>query len=141
MTKKETLQVLAILKAAYPSSYNGMTREEASGTLGVWYMHFSCVPADIVMMAVQKLIGSHKFPPTVAEVKDALGSIHWEAYETLTSESVRGFLPERAKEQYRRILDATKDYKDKDGREPSVAQMLTCDQVARIGVSEHEKLA
>ena len=106
MTKKETLQVLAILKAAYPSSYNGMTREEASGTLGVWYMHFSCVPADIVMMAVQKLIGSHKFPPTVAEVKDALGSIHWEAYETLTSESVRGFLPERAKEQYRRILDA-----------------------------------
>ena len=34
MTKKEALQVLAILKAAYPANYNGMTKEEATGTVG-----------------------------------------------------------------------------------------------------------
>ena len=37
MTKKEALQILAILKAAYPSSYNGMTKEEAK----LWYQ-FLC---------------------------------------------------------------------------------------------------
>ena len=41
MTKKEALQILAILKAAYPSSYNGMTKEEATGTVAVWCMQFA----------------------------------------------------------------------------------------------------
>jgi len=36
MTKKEAATILAILKAAYPNSYKGMTQEEAMGTVSVF---------------------------------------------------------------------------------------------------------
>ena len=41
MTREETIKVLAILKAAYPNAYKGMTREEAQGTVSVWAMQFA----------------------------------------------------------------------------------------------------
>ena len=33
MTREETVKILAILKAAYPNSYKGMTKEEANATI------------------------------------------------------------------------------------------------------------
>ena len=36
MTRDETTKVLALLKAAYPNSYKGMTKEEAMGTISIW---------------------------------------------------------------------------------------------------------
>lgn len=109
MTKKEALQILAILKAAYPSSYNGMTKEEASGTVAIWCMQFADMPIDIVMMAVHKLISTNKFPPTVSEVKDKIRSIHYESFERLHS-NLREFLTEAEIMQYQRICDLTQGY-------------------------------
>lgn len=78
MNKKEALQILAIMQAAYPNFYKG-TKEEAMGTVSVWCMQFHDMPAEIVLMAVHKLIGTNKFPPTVSEVKAKLVSIGYEA--------------------------------------------------------------
>ena len=124
MTKKEALQILAILKAAYPSSYNGMTKEEATGTVAVWCMQFADMPVEIVMMAVHKLISTNKFPPSVAEVKDKIQNIHWEAYDALTDHGRTPFLSDEAKAQYQRIYDATKDYKYAKSVELRVSQMM-----------------
>ena len=132
MTKKEALQILAILKAAYPSSYNGMTKEEASGTVAVWCMQFNDIPVDIVMMAVQKLISTNKFPPAISEVKSKLESIHWEAYEALSNYPIRDLITEEAKKQYQRIYDATKDYKLAKTAEPTISQMLMGEQQLRL---------
>ena len=124
MTKKEALQILAVLKAAYPSSYNGMTKEEATGTVSVWCMQFADLPAEIVMMAIHKLIGSSKFPPSIAEVKSKVESIHWEAYEKITSSGLKELLSPEDKKRYEQIYETTKDYKIAKYHEIPISQMM-----------------
>lgn len=133
MTKEETLRVLAILKAAYPASYNGMTKREANGTVAVWCMQFADVPVDIVLMAVQKLISTNKFPPAISEVKGKIGSLHWEAHEMLSSFNMSELLPDEAKMQYQRIYDATKNFRIANAAEPSLHQMLEGGHLLQLG--------
>lgn len=129
MTKEETLRVLAIMKAAYPASYNGMTKREAEGTVAIWSMQFANIPGDIVLMAVQKLISTSKFPPAISEVKDKIGNIHWEAYEMLYTIAPAGGIPEGKVNQYRRIYEATKAFKMGKMGEPSLPDMLAGGQM------------
>lgn len=103
MTKEEALEMLAILKAAYPNSYNGMSKQEALGVVTVWALQFAEFPADIVFMALQKAISASKFPPSVHEVKKELEAVHWEAYEMLRFME----LSEVEQKQYQRIYDVT----------------------------------
>lgn len=121
MTKKEALQVLAILKAAYPASYNG-TKEEAAGTVSVWCMQFADMPADIVLMAIHKLISTSKFPPTVAEVKSKISALHWEAYSALSDGMRYKRISEEEKQAYQRIYDLTEGYSG--NREPTLPEMI-----------------
>ena len=79
MNKTEALQILAILKAAYPNSYKGLSKEEALSTAMVWSIQFVDMPAEVVMMAVNKAISSSPFPPSVSEVKKKIGELYWEA--------------------------------------------------------------
>lgn len=83
MTREETIKLLSILKAAYPNSYKGMTRDEANGTISVWAMHFSKIPADIVLIAVNKIISKSAFPPSINEVKSELSALYYEAAELI----------------------------------------------------------
>lgn len=132
MTKKEALQILAVLKAAYPASYNGMTQEEASGTVAVWAMQFANMPVEIVMMAIHKLIATNKFPPTVSEVKDKIKSIHWEAYDFACSAHGQT-LPESVRMNYKRIYEATMDYKYGQTYEPKIGQIMDVNKPLQIG--------
>lgn len=84
MTREETIQVLSILKAAYPNAYNGMTKQEANGVITLWTIQFSKIPLQIVMIAINKLIATNKFPPAISEVKDKLNSLYFEATAELT---------------------------------------------------------
>lgn len=122
MTKKEAVQILAVLKAAYPASYNGMTKEEASGTVSIWAMQFEDMPVDIVMMAVHKLIATNKFPPSVAEVKEKIKTIHWEAYDAITVK--KEFLPESTVQKCQAIYETTLAYRFGKGYEPNINLML-----------------
>ena len=130
MTKQDAAQVLAILKAAYPASYQGMTTQEATGTVTVWQMQFADMPVDIVLLAVHKLISSNKFPPTVAEVKQKLQSIHWETYDLVGND----LIDPKQKQVYQRIFEATKPYQYAKVIEPKIAQMLPHTQ--RLGLNE-----
>lgn len=123
MTKKEALQVLAILKAAYPNSYNGMSEQEAIGTATVWSTQFSNLSADIVLMAVNKLISTNKFPPSIAEVKDKIGHIYWEATEIVNSNQAES-LPAEGLKFYQRISEETREYKLPKMAEPSIKQLV-----------------
>lgn len=134
MTKKEALQVLAILKAAYPNSYKGMSAEEASGTVSIWHMQFSDMPIDIVLMAIHKLISSCKFPPTVAEVKDKISSLHWEAYEQITGVRDSGGNTNSAEfRNLERIYEKTRDYRYSAMAEPSITWMVQQSQYKELG--------
>lgn len=125
MNRKEAAKVLAILKAAYPNSYRGMTQEEAMGTVSVWALQFADIPAEIVLMAVHKAISSSPFPPAISEVKDKLCDLYWEAYSMLDDrQMVNQRLPEKTKAQARMIYEATSRYKSSKCLEPTLNDML-----------------
>lgn len=83
MTRQEAIKILAVLKAAYPNFYKGMTKEEAQGTISVWATQFNSMPAAVVMLAVNKLISTNTFPPSISEVKERIRSLYWEAWTML----------------------------------------------------------
>lgn len=81
MTESDTKKVLAMLKAAYPNSFKTMTREEAFGMIHVWQMQFNTLLPELVMLAVNRLIGKSTFPPSIAEVKAELHNVYMDAWQ------------------------------------------------------------
>lgn len=79
MKEKEAIGVLAVLKAAYPNQLNKLTENEANGIVQVWVSQFHDIPGDIVLLAVQRLIGTSQFFPTISEVKEKVKSLHFDA--------------------------------------------------------------
>ena len=111
MTREEAATVLAIIKAAYPASYKGMSREEANGTVALWAAQFSDVPADVVMIAVNKLISTNTFAPSISEVKSKMIGLYWESWMAIQNHK-NGIYPLDAKTlafMYR-VCSATERY-------------------------------
>ncbi|MBO5909360.1 MAG: hypothetical protein J6Q67_06270 [Clostridia bacterium] len=81
MTRDETIKQLSILKAAYPNFYKDMSRDTANGTINIWASQFAKYPANVVMIAVNKLISLNTFPPSINEVKEKIRGLYWEAWE------------------------------------------------------------
>ena len=125
MNTKETTQILAILKAAYPNSYKNMTPKEASGTISVWASQFAEMPANIVLMAIQKHIGRNNFPPSVFEVKKGIQELHWEAYDILSDIETHDFAKNETYEQAKTIYEITKEYRMNIPDAPKLSQMLS----------------
>ena len=129
MTKQEAIKILAVLKAAYPNSYKGLTKDEANGIIGVWATQFVSTPYIIVSMAINKLINTNTFPPTINEVKDKIRSLYGEALgmKILHDNGVRHGLPgqtldERTIAQVEEIIKLTEHMKTK--LEPSLGELL-----------------
>lgn len=122
MDRTEAAQVLAMLKAAYPNFYKGMGADEAQGTISVWSIQFADTAAEIVLMALNKVIATSKFPPTIAEIKEKISSLHWEAYEKLYM-NLAAQLTEDEEKMYERIYEATTAYKYNNRIEPTIEQM------------------
>lgn len=74
MTREETLQVLSVLKAAYPNFYKGMRKEEAESAVALWASMFAEDEAAMVAAAVKTLIATDikGFPPHIGAVKEKL---------------------------------------------------------------------
>lgn len=83
MTRQEAIKILSVLKAAYPNSYRGMTKEEANGTVNIWATQFASMPYSVVSIAVNKLISINTFPPSINEVKEKIRNMYWEAWGLL----------------------------------------------------------
>ena len=125
MNKKEAAQVLAILKAGYPNHYRNITDEDAMGVISLWSMQFADMSAEIVFMALNKAINTSKYPPTIAEVKEKISSVHWEVYEILESNYRHKNLSDGELKLYQRIYEGTQGYKFSGKAEPSIRNMLT----------------
>ena len=125
MTKTETAQILAILKAAYPNSYKNLTTEDVKATVNVWAAQFANIPASVVMIAVNKLISTNVFPPTITEVKERMRSLYWEAWEMIDLHK-RGFneLDARTLKATEEILKAVEPMRTTQRVEPSLEELL-----------------
>ncbi len=140
MTQKEATQILAILKAAYPNSYKGMTKEEAIGTVNVWATQFIDMPVSVVMLAVNKLISTNTFPPSINEVKERIRGLYFEAWGMLKrhSQAIEGFvdrngvrktieadiLPPETVQVLEEIIRATEPMRTMQRLEPSLTDLL-----------------
>ena len=130
MTRDDAIKILSILKAAYPSSYKGMTKEEANGTISVWAAQFSTIPASVIYIAINKLIGTNQFPPTISEVKDKLHGMYYEAAGMLTEhkQSLEGYagrqLDDQSLQIVNEIINATNSLRGQENNEPSISDLL-----------------
>lgn len=125
MTKAETAKVLAILKAAYPNTFKGMSPEDAKATASVWAAQFANIPVQVVMFSVNKLISTNVFPPTISEVKERMRSLYWEAWEMIDRHK-RGFeqLDDGTLAIARDILKVVEPMRTQQNIEPSLFELL-----------------
>ena len=125
MTREETIKILAILKAAYPASYKGMTKQEATGTIAVWAAQFAGTPATVVMIAIQKLIATNTFPPTISEVKSKIRGMYWEAWQAISMHK-NGIMPLDARRyaETEAIMNACSKYNNSGSNEPTLAELI-----------------
>lgn len=125
MTREETIKILAILKAAYPNSYKNMTKEEANGTVTVWAMQFSTIPAEVVILAINKLISTSPFPPAISEVKNKISGLYWESWEALRVNKEYKTLTPEQEAVYQRIHEAAESMRNYgSGGEPTLQEMI-----------------
>lgn len=76
MTREETAEILAVLKAAYPESFKAIKMRDGLAMIGLWQNMFENDSYDIVKAAVMALIATRKvgYSPTVGEVKEKIQS-------------------------------------------------------------------
>lgn len=74
MTREETLAIMSVLKAAYPSFYKDMKRSEAEGIVDLWASMFADDDVKVVAAAVKAHIAKDTkgFPPNIGAIKDAI---------------------------------------------------------------------
>ena len=60
MTREETLAIMSVLRAAYPTYYRDMTRHEAESVVALWEEMFRDDTAEVVALAVKAHIGAIK---------------------------------------------------------------------------------
>ena len=77
MNRKETMQILAALRAAYPSSFKDLDRMDIEAMTQLWQTLFADENYPDVSAAVYALISSRTvgYSPTVGEVKEKLHSL------------------------------------------------------------------
>lgn len=79
MTREDSIKLLALIKVAYPSSYKDMDSESLEATVKMWQMSFSDVPYVLMEMAFNRFRMKSKFSPTVADFREGLGDLYWDA--------------------------------------------------------------
>ena len=77
MTREETIKILSILKAAYPSFYKAMTKDEAEGTIQLWSSMFVEEDYRLVAEAVKAHIATDEkgYPPVIGVIKKQIRNI------------------------------------------------------------------
>ena len=135
MTREEAIQILSILKAAYPNSYKGMTKQEANGVVMVWATQFEKFPANVVLIAVNKLISTNQFPPAVSEVRKKLLDLYYESQQMLSSHNqyysdgmFNGCgtpLDDKTLKLVKEINESTAPLRNSYSNEPSLVELLS----------------
>ena len=81
MNEKETIQFLAAVKLAYPSSFKDIDKTTKLATVNMWMNNFKHTPYQIMSMALDKHIKTSPFEPKIADIMKCLKSLHYEALE------------------------------------------------------------
>jgi len=76
MTRDETLQILALLRASYPAFYSKFQKRELESIASLWAEMFEHDDFNITKYALKELIATHTgFPPDIAALKNKIKEI------------------------------------------------------------------
>jgi len=75
MTQKETSVLLGMLRVAYPRFYAEISPEDIKISVGTWTMMLSDTTLEVATVALQRLIATSKFPPTIAEMRESIAAV------------------------------------------------------------------
>lgn len=81
MTKRETAQLLAIIASAYPASK--IAADEM--TLGLWHEMLADIPGEVAAAATKRMIATLKFPPSIADIREAVAKATQDAQGKLSA--------------------------------------------------------
>lgn len=77
MTRDGVKSVVALLKLAYQNYYKDYSIEEMKALIKLWEIQFENYDDNLVADAVNCLISTNKFPPTIADIKDLISKYSW----------------------------------------------------------------
>jgi len=77
MTQKETSILLGMLRVAYPRFYAEISPEDITVSVGTWTMMLSDTTLEVATVALQRLIATSKFPPTIAEMRESIATVQY----------------------------------------------------------------
>ena len=71
MTRQDTLRLMAVLRAAYPSYYTKMSRDDLEAVVSLWTEMMADVPVESALLACKNIIGSRMdtYPPSIGEIR------------------------------------------------------------------------
>lgn len=81
MTIQDANKLLAIAKANYSYAFKNMTKQEKIMLVQSWAFALQDIPADIVLIAFMQLLTVSKWLPTVAEIRERVKLLNYEAIE------------------------------------------------------------
>lgn len=116
MDNYEAMQLLAMIKLAYPSSYKDLDARGAKATANMWENSFRDVPYQIMEQAFNSLRMKLKFPPTVAEMAEEIRVLHYEAARQ--GDMMRQIGNQEAARRYYALSDSISRFKNWPNIEP-----------------------
>ena len=77
LNRQETIQVLSILKRAYPVFYRDISKQEAEETVDLWHTMFESDDVLLVINAVKAFIATDEkgYPPVIGVIKKKMREI------------------------------------------------------------------
>lgn len=74
MTTNETLQIMAMLKVAYPMYYANQSEQDVSAAVNLWHDMFSADDVQLVNAAVKAYINAETkgFPPSIGQIREKM---------------------------------------------------------------------
>ncbi|MDD4111340.1 MAG: replicative helicase loader/inhibitor [Clostridia bacterium] len=72
MTRDAIIALLGTLKTAYPYFYKNLTKTETMEVIELWAKMFADDDNYITTKAVEKLIQTNKFAPTIADIREKM---------------------------------------------------------------------
>ncbi len=75
MNNTDTIKILSVIKAAYPQWARDLKPIDAKAMVNLWSSMLQEYEYNLVQIAIKKIIATNKFPPSVAEVIEAINYI------------------------------------------------------------------
>lgn len=115
MTKMETVQMLALMRTAWPRFYANQTESELDAAVLLWHGELADEDPQVVIAALKDCIRTSQFPPVVADIFKRISAIKHaetpgasEAFALLKKAVQRGIY--NSHEEYERLPDACKSF-------------------------------